>query len=197
MTFSVFFDGRAPLRAIAPRTDGSRNSDLDRAFAGRVRAFSAGFSLGPQMFFAASVEARPLAPRFDYDETAVMAFNVCRTLDRADGGSAGGDLQPRSISGTTARVAALLLCPSATAWTEGLPINNAVADLVIWPRRLRTGEDVERIAELVTSSGWHGQGPFDPPSDASSLRSTPPIGRCTVGGEAGAWMQWLSSGGPR
>lgn len=197
VTFSVFFDGRTPLEAVAPRDDGTRNTDLDRAFTGRVRGFSAGYSLGPQMFFAASVEARPLAPRFDYDETAVMAFNVCRTLERPDGGSAGGDLQPRRLSATVGGADALLLCPAATTWTEGLPINNAVADLVVWPRRLRPGEDVERIAEIVTSTGWHGQGAIEAPSEASTVRSTPPVGRCTVGGETGGWMQWLSRGGPR
>lgn len=138
-----------------------------------------------QQFFG-RVDGIALAPRFDYEEGTTLAYQLCNTIQSGSRGLRGADMNPRSSTvGLTSR----LLCPGAADWDEA-PGNIIMRELVWPPRRLRPGEDVERIATLVTGASWYGATVAPILADPRSTSNPAPIPHCTLGHETGAWIQY-------
>jgi hypothetical protein len=185
-TYSVFLDDRPTHEALGVRPDGSRDSAFDGNFSGAVRGYGYVIYGGIVQEFFARLDGAALAPRYDYDESATLAYQLCNTIENSSRGLRAADTAVRSSSlGSASR----LLCPGAADWPEP-PVNRVLPELVWPPRRLRPGEDVERIAAIIAGDGWYSAPTHRPHSSPSNAVPPVPVDQCTLGNESAAWMHY-------
>ncbi|MDP3275677.1 MAG: hypothetical protein Q8Q09_10815 [Deltaproteobacteria bacterium] len=188
-SWSVFRDDRPVIEAIGTSPAGERDTALDQNFGGAVRAFGVEYYAGVLFTFAGRADSTPLAPRYDYDEASTLAYALCHTLESSSRGRRGGFLQPRrNLQGNNTRVT----CAGAMGWPS-VPRNRIMPQMVVDPNELGRDEQIERIVEMVTGPQWYGALPAAPRVLPLVPIAPAPVDRCSVDGEAGAWMQWALS----
>ena len=115
------------------------------------------FALEPQasvtMRFFPSVSGLPLQPRWDYDETATIAYNLCVQVGMLSRGIRGGDLTPRGANALDHRI----VCPGVLGWSQNsaFAVNRTEEMLAA----ASDGQLMERIADWVTAPGWYSAAP--------------------------------------
>ncbi|MDP3274721.1 MAG: hypothetical protein Q8Q09_05955 [Deltaproteobacteria bacterium] len=195
-TWAVFRDDRPTEEAIGVSPTGERDPYLDRNFTGVVRGFGVEYYTGIYATFAAQVDGTPLSPRYDYDESTTLVYAMCHTLESSSRGVRGGGLAPRL---RTANSNNRVLCPGASAWNEP-PSNRIVPEFLVRPIRFRPSEALGEIAEMLISPSWYGAATQNAQQLPQIPPAIPPVNRCSVGGEDGAWMEALRQslpGGPQ
>lgn len=173
-----------------PRPDPRFTAELRHNFGGGVR----GFGLEPpqgqlQLRFYPQMDGEALAPRFDYDETTTLAFNLCQQIAVTSGGYRGGDLNiPRSNAAVGAGTNARIWCPGAMGWSRDFVITNQTADLL---ERMEQGDSStlsQGIAALVTAEGWYGA----PQIDIREVPSSRPPATLECSANGGVGAMWYS-----
>lgn len=159
--------------------------NLNREFSNVVRGF--GFEPAPDglsLRFFPRMSADPIGPRFDYDESATIAFNLCQQVAVTSGGYRGGDLTlPRAGLNGTDRIR----CPGVSGWAENVVLINRVQ---LTMQIMREGEAVsipDTVADLVTSPSWYGAAPADPP--VAPPQFVPVTRTCASGAGVGAYWE--------